>query len=105
MQNTLQEPDSKTSVLIDTDWAKCEIEECNGLVSLHVPRLEWGVGYYKMYRKLFESIKIVIRNLGYEKITVAFSKEDNRTKLARMFDFKHIGQENGYEVYEIWVTR
>ena len=105
--NTQLEPDSKgpvTTVLVSNKLVHLEMEEFNGVVSLHMPRIVWSKDLYKSYLVMFEEVKATIRALGYDRVLLGMLPEEVKSKkLIKMFGFEEAARDENYEVYLLWL--
>jgi len=80
-------PDNK--LILDDEYLTLRLDYSFLGLFIHCRTKKWNPSSYKHHKKVFESLKAVLRKKGYEDI-MCYSDNDKLSKFSSMFGFKEL---------------
>lgn len=96
---------SKRFTLVEREEYRVDLEYNNDFIILHLP---WVAEFSKKIlldmMNTFEGLKSFLETVGYSRIHVGIPHKHGSTKhLAEHLGFTHIGESQGFEIFELWI--
>lgn len=75
-------------VMIDDEYIKFSVEYIEEQPFLHLELHQWSKSLYKVYLEMFDEIKQILKDMGYDAVWVLIPDDDNKLlKFEKMFGF------------------